>query len=78
MSITATVTTLGALLKDYPRLNVPDYQREFKWEPEKVKDLFGDVIEGLALKEGNPKPCFLGSLVISIDKKSGNVDLVDG
>jgi hypothetical protein len=78
MSITATVTTLGALLKDYPKLNVPDYQREFKWEPEKVKDLFGDVIEGLALKEGNPKPCFMGSLVISIDKKSGNVDLVDG
>ena len=46
MSITATVTTLGALLNDYPKLNVPDYQREFKWEPEKVKDLFGDVIEG--------------------------------
>ena len=78
MSITATVTTLGALLNDYPKLNVPDYQREFKWEPDKVKDLFGDVIEGLALKEGKPKPCFLGSLVISIDKKSGNVDLVDG
>ena len=78
MSITATVTTLGALLKDYPKLIVPDYQREFKWEPDKVKDLFGDVIEGLALKEGNPKPCFLGSLVISIDKKSGSVDLVDG
>jgi hypothetical protein len=78
MSITASVITLGDLLSEFPKLDIPDYQREFKWEPDKVKDLFGDVIEGLALKEGKPKSCFLGSLVVSINSKTGTVDLVDG
>jgi hypothetical protein len=78
MSITAEVKTLGDFLEDFPKLNIPDYQREFKWEPSKVNDLFGDVIEGLALRNQNPKACFLGSLVLSINSTSQTVDLVDG
>jgi len=79
MPLDAKVMTLGRFLKEYPKLIVPNYQRNYKWEQEYVADLFQDILEGLKLRETDGgKSCFLGSIVLSHDPKSGKTDLVDG
>lgn len=79
MPLDAKVMTLGGFLEAHPKLIVPNYQRNYKWEQEYVADLFQDILEGLKLKEeASGKNCFLGSIVLSHDPKSGQTDLVDG
>jgi hypothetical protein len=79
MPLDAKVMTLGAFLESHPKLIVPNYQRTYKWEQDYVADLLQDILEGLHLKEKSQgQSCFLGSVVLSHDPKSGLTDLVDG
>lgn len=79
MPLDAKVMTLGDFLESHLRLIVPNYQRSYKWEPEYVADLFQDILEGLKLRvKSSKQSCFLGSIVLSHDPKSGLTDLVDG
>jgi len=79
MPLDAKVMTLGEFLEAHPKLIVPNYQRNYKWEQEYVADLFQDILEGLKLRDKTEgKSCFLGSVVLSHDPKSGQTDLVDG
>jgi len=79
MPLDAKVMTLGEFLESHPKLIVPNYQRSYKWEQEYVADLFQDILEGLKLRDKTDgKSCFLGSIVLSHDPKSGQTDLVDG
>lgn len=79
MPLDAKVMTLGDFLESNTRLIVPNYQRSYKWEQEYVADLFDDILEGLKLRvKSNKQSCFLGSIVLSHDPKTGLTDLVDG
>ena len=72
MPLDAKVMTLGEFLEAHPKLIVPNYQRNYKWEQEYVADLFQDILEGLKLRDKTDgKSCFLGSVVLSHDPKSG-------
>jgi hypothetical protein len=79
MSLDANVLSLGDFFAKYNRLIVPNYQRSYKWEQDFVGDLFQDINEGLKLRTSEKNTsCFLGSIVLSHDTKTGITDLVDG
>lgn len=80
MSLKVHILSLEELLLKYPVLDVPNFQRTFKWEPDFVADLFSEIINGLNLssKDTKSKDCFLGSVVVCEDNETGRFDLVDG
>jgi hypothetical protein len=79
MPLKADALSLEQLLDRYPALDVPNYQRTFKWENDYVTDLFQDIIAGLDLTEkGKSRGCFLGSIVVCEDPATKRWDLVDG
>lgn len=79
MPLNAHAVSLEDLLLRYPALEVPNYQRTFKWENDYVTDLFQDIIAGLDLSEkGTSRGCFLGSIVVCEDPITHKWDLVDG
>ena len=60
----------------YNFYEVPDYQREYRWEDEQVGDLLGDVYEAL-YGEDKQDGYFLGSIVVCKDKNE-IYRLIDG
>ena len=79
MPLEAKVISLKELLLRYPRLDVPNYQRTFKWPEEQISNLFQDILNGLDFsKKGEMEGHFLGSIVVCKDENSGKLDLVDG
>ena len=79
MPLDAKVISLEQLLLKYPCLDVPNYQRTFKWNEEKITTTFQDILNGLGIT-GNADSSghFLGSVVVCKDTSNGKVDLVDG
>jgi hypothetical protein len=79
MPLEASVISLEKLLVRYPRLDVPNYQRTFKWPEEQISNLFQDILNGLDFTEnGETRGHFLGSIVVCNDETSNKLDLVDG
>jgi len=79
MPLNANVVSLEELLLKYPVLDVPNYQRSFRWTDEAITNLFQDILNGLEFKNENDKRGhFLGSIVVCRDEVNSTTDLVDG
>lgn len=79
MPLDAKVISLEQLLLKYPCLNVPNYQRTFRWTEEKITTTFQDILNGLDFTgSGDNRGHFLGSVVVCKDNISNKIDLVDG
>jgi len=79
MPLDAKVVSLEQLLLKYPCLDVPNYQRTFKWTEEKITNTFQDILNGLDFtSKADGRGHFLGSIVVCNDHLNNKVDLVDG
>lgn len=57
---------------------VPDYQREYVWQPEQVEQLLSDIYTEFSDgANGKPPEYFIGSIVVC-EGKEGVLDLIDG
>lgn len=67
--------TLGEILRDSGSINVPRYQRPYKWERKLIEDIFEDVL----MYGGGSRGVggFMGSIVFC-PGSDGAVDVVDG
>lgn len=75
MAIDAQAMTLGEILRDSGSINVPRYQRPYKWERKLIEDIFEDVL----MYGGGSRGVggFMGSIVFC-PGSDGAVDVVDG
>jgi hypothetical protein len=75
MAIDAKAMTLGEILRDSGSINVPRYQRPYKWERKLIEDIFEDVL----MYGGGSRGVggFMGSIVFC-PGSDGSVDVVDG
>lgn len=75
MAIDAKAMTLGDILKESESINVPRYQRPYKWERKLIEDIFEDVL----MYGGGSRGVggFMGSIVFC-PGSDGSVDVVDG
>ena len=75
MAIDAKAMTLGDILKESESINVPRYQRPYKWERKLIEDIFEDVL----MYGGGSRGVggFMGSIVFC-PGSDGDVDVVDG
>jgi hypothetical protein len=75
MAIDAKAMTLGEILRDSGSINVPRYQRPYKWERKLIEDIFEDVL----MYGGGSRGVggFMGSIVFC-PGSDGVVDVVDG
>jgi len=75
MAIEAKAMTLGDILKESESINVPRYQRPYKWERKLIEDIFEDVL----MYGGGSRGVggFMGSIVFC-PGSDGAVDVVDG
>lgn len=79
MPLNAKVHSLEQLLDQYPSLDVPNYQRSFKWKLEFVEKFFHDTLTGLDhMGDGDGRGHFLGSIVVCRREEDDGWDLVDG
>jgi hypothetical protein len=79
MPLDAKVISLENLLLKYPSLDVPNYQRTFRWPEEHITNLFQDILNGLDFSgKGEDRGHFLGSIVVCRDEATKKLDLVDG
>jgi hypothetical protein len=68
--------TVAGVFQDF--YVVPDYQREYVWEPEQVEQLLGDIRgEQTASVTGEIPEYFIGSIVVC-PGNGGTLDLIDG
>ena len=68
--------TVAGVFQDF--YVVPDYQREYVWEPEQVEQLLGDIRgEQTASVIGEVPEYFIGSIVVC-PGNGGTLDLIDG
>src|SRR5437899_83764 len=72
--------TLAEVYKDF--YTVPDFQREYVWQPENVERLLQDVLDEFYDEDGrlvgNDDEYFLGSIVACPGEKNGTLTLIDG
>ncbi len=54
-------------------LKVPIYQRSFSWSKKEVSELFDDIKASI-----NEDEYFLGTIVLTKDKKDSKLDIFDG
>jgi hypothetical protein len=75
MAIDAKAMTLSDILKESDTINVPRYQRPYKWERKLIEDIFEDVL----MYGGGSRGVggFMGSIVFC-PGSDGAVDVVDG
>ncbi len=70
--------SLDVVYKDF--YTVPDFQREYVWQPENVEKLLNDIYEEFYDEKGNPSGVseyFIGSIVACKDTH-GTFQLIDG
>lgn len=78
LSIDAKPLSVGKLFEDF--YAVPDFQREYVWQPENVEQLLEDICDELYDENGSLVPnaeYFIGSLVVYQDDE-GIFQLIDG
>jgi hypothetical protein len=64
------------IYKKFPNMVVPNYQRAYTWDKEKVEDLLLDWKEYL---EKEPKHSYyMGTLLLYYDKENKNYQIIDG
>ena len=75
MSIQASAQSLKSILAESCGINVPWYQRSYKWERKQIEDVFDDVLLFFGQNEG--QSAFLGSIVFC-PGLTGDDEIVDG
>lgn len=58
---------------DYEKLNIPQYQRPYKWERHRIKNLFYDIREAINLNKDEYR---IGTIIFHNNKQ--HMDIVDG
>ena len=75
MSIEASAKSLRSILGDTKGINVPWYQREYKWQAKQIDEVFSDILVFFGQNEG--QSAFLGSIVFCPGDE-GCDEVVDG
>ena len=75
MSIEASAKTLRSILAYTKGINVPWYQREYKWQAKQIDEVFSDILVFFGQNEG--QSAFLGSVVFC-PGDDGCDEVVDG
>jgi len=75
MSIEASAKSLRSILGDTKGINVPWYQREYKWQAKQIDEVFSDILVFFGQNEG--QSAFLGSIVFC-PGDDGCDEVVDG
>lgn len=71
--ITFRVQSISDVLGN-KNLNIPEYQRPYKWERRQIRNLFYDIREAI---DSNKSEYRLGSIILH-NKDAENMDIVDG
>jgi uncharacterized protein with ParB-like and HNH nuclease domain len=74
--INANVTTLRGLFKELRAIDVPWYQRTYKWDSERVEEIFHDII--FYCRDAGDKGAFLGSVVFAPGERKNVWEIIDG
>ena len=74
--IDATVSSLREILTELLDIDVPWYQRTYKWENSQVDDIFHDVV--FYAWDAGRSGAFLGSIVFAPGEKPGAWEIIDG
>ena len=75
MSIEASAKSLRSILGDTKGINVPWYQREYKWQAKQIDEVFSDILVFFGQNEG--QSAFLGSIVFC-PGDDGCDEVIDG
>ena len=74
--IDAKVSSLREILTELSDIDVPWYQRTYKWENSQVDDIFHDVV--FYAWDAGRSGAFLGSIVFAPGEKPGAWEIIDG
>jgi uncharacterized protein with ParB-like and HNH nuclease domain len=74
--IKAQVTSIRELFEELRAIDVPWYQRTYKWDDERVQEIFHDVI--FYCNDSGDKGAFLGSVVFAPGERKGAWEIIDG
>jgi uncharacterized protein with ParB-like and HNH nuclease domain len=74
----AQLTSIGSLLGDNRKLEIPPFQRDYKWSEKEVKALINDVCSEIDWCADNFKPYYLGAIVTCPKDNNTHVDVLDG
>lgn len=78
-AISARHCTIGDLLSEHPRLQVPGYQRPYGWSIEHADRLLDDVLDAMDRgSAGAGQSYFLGSIILAGADGAAALDIVDG
>jgi len=75
VSIEASAKSLRSILEDTKGINVPWYQREYKWQAKQIDEVFSDILVFFGQNEG--QSAFLGSIVFC-PGDDGCDEVIDG
>jgi uncharacterized protein with ParB-like and HNH nuclease domain len=74
--IRAQVTSIRQLFGELQAIDVPWYQRTYKWDNERVQEIFHDVI--FYCRDGADRGAFLGSVVFAPGESPNAWEIIDG
>ena len=74
--INAKVSSLREILNELSQIDVPWYQRTYKWENTQVDDIFHDVV--FYAWDAGSRGAFLGSIVFAPGEKNEAWEIIDG
>lgn len=70
------IQTFAGLISENEIFEVPDFQRNYSWEPKQVEELYGDIVKSASSSQESH---FVGSVILLKSAGSGNrVLVVDG
>ena len=74
------VKTLSYLdiYKEFPALVVPDYQRAYTWDTNKIEDLINDWEEFIKNKNFNDLTYYMGTLLFYFNTEEKQFEIIDG
>lgn len=81
MRFTPENKTIKSLIKSYPKLCIPNFQREYSWDKYYYSTFFRDIVFGLKQKENELKQSeyFIGIMVFSRYSESDpEIHVIDG
>src|ERR1700748_1598784 len=76
--ISVAIKTFGELFDTYPSISMPDYQRPYRWSPQKLEELLSDLQDFFL---DDPKPdlhYFLGTILIYKNTAQRKYEVIDG
>jgi hypothetical protein len=65
-------------IKRYQNIEIPDYQRPYRWDKEKVKELLEDLREFFIDKPALDLDYYIGGILLYNNKKENCFEIIDG